>query len=92
MSTHSDDTRHDDGDNTLHHEVGTKDGHGRNTNTGFSSAITSEERDREPCQRGRRRIEKGGSPNCNGEKTHLAPKPFLHQQRTTSKPTNPIKA
>lgn len=38
--TYGDNTRHDDGDDTLHHEVGAENGHGGNANTRLGRSIT----------------------------------------------------
>jgi len=40
-SVNGNDTSHDNGDGTLHHEIRTKDGHGRDADTGFCCTITS---------------------------------------------------
>lgn len=34
------DTSHDDGNDTFHHEIGTQDGHGRDTDTGLGGTVS----------------------------------------------------
>jgi hypothetical protein len=42
--TNGDDTRHDDGDDTLHHEVRAEDGHGGDTNASLGRAVAGRTR------------------------------------------------